>query len=161
MNNTQAVLAAMSRMQSNAQAALPVSPNNGNPGGAYNMPHGGQQAQPAAPSDPWPWLQPSPFMQSLQQDLASRSERLRQELSSTTVFSPQIAPAVAPAPAVPAPSQVAAPMPTPSVGSVLRNMVTNQPPLSTPPAAVQRTGSGGGDMANMPVLPVRAFYRTT
>lgn len=81
MNNTQAVLAAMSRMQSNAQAALPVSPNNGNPGGAYNMPHGGQQAQPAAPPDPWPWLQPSPFMQSLQQDLASRSERLRQELS--------------------------------------------------------------------------------
>lgn len=97
MNNTQAVLAAMSRMQSNAQAALPVSPNNGNPGGAYNMPHGGQQAVPAAPPDPWPWLQPSPFMQSLQQDLASRSERLKQELSLTNNVQPmQVQPTVLP-----------------------------------------------------------------
>lgn len=79
MINTRAILDAMSGMQSNAQSALPVTPNNGNPAGAYNMPQG--QGEQQAPPDPWPWLQPSPFMATLQQDLAARSERLRQELA--------------------------------------------------------------------------------
>lgn len=82
MSNTAAILAAMSGMQSNAQSSLPFTPNNGNPGGAYNMPQGQATQQPAAPPDPWPWLQPSPFMQTLQQDLMARSQRLAQEIEA-------------------------------------------------------------------------------
>lgn len=79
---TAQILQALSDMQSNAQSALPVTPNNGNPAGAYNMPHGGGQPQQAAPPDPWPWLKPSPFMDALYQDIAARAERLKQEMAA-------------------------------------------------------------------------------
>lgn len=43
-------------LQTNAQQGLPVTPNNGNPGGAHNM----------------PWMQPSPYMAQIQQMLQQR-----------------------------------------------------------------------------------------
>lgn len=88
MINHQGVLDAVTNMQQNAQAALPVIPNNGNPQGANNMQAAGQQAQPAvqgAPVQPqksdyyYPWLAPSPHMQALASRIGS--------------YQPQIAPA--------------------------------------------------------------------
>lgn len=76
---TTQTLRAINDMQVNAQHRLPVTPNNGNPAGAYNMPHAQEQAQ--QPADPYAWLQPSPFMNSLVEDLRLRGERLRQEIA--------------------------------------------------------------------------------
>ena len=74
MATTQQMLSAITGMQENAQAALPVIPNNGNPAGANNMPQTqGQQATPAAPSGPnLSWLQPSPAMQHFNSMLQQR-----------------------------------------------------------------------------------------
>lgn len=64
MAGAQQMLASLGNMQQNAQAALPVIPNNGNPAGAYNMPQTGQT--PPAPAGPdLSWLQPSPHMQEV------------------------------------------------------------------------------------------------
>lgn len=65
MASTNQLLAAIGNMQPDAQANLPVVPNNGNPAGAHNMP---QQAA-AAPVNPahahYPWLAPSVHMQNI------------------------------------------------------------------------------------------------
>lgn len=86
MATTQQMLSAITGMQENAQAALPVIPNNGNPAGANNMPQ--QQAPspgPAAPAVPaMPWLAPSASMQLFQQQLAARQAILdKQRMPST------------------------------------------------------------------------------
>lgn len=67
-------------VQQNAQGALPVVPNNGNPNGAYNMPAAPQQlpvmaapAQPPTLADRYPWLKPSPSMDNVRQLLANRA----------------------------------------------------------------------------------------
>jgi len=73
--STQDILNGIINMQANAQAALPVIPNNGNPGGAYNMPARPSGPAPAVPDGTttvgtqrpvtpvldarYPWLQPS------------------------------------------------------------------------------------------------------
>lgn len=73
MASTQQILSALTDMQRNAQASLPVIPNNGNPAGAYNMPHSKEGAASAAPSGPdLSWLQPSAHMQNVQSWLSSR-----------------------------------------------------------------------------------------
>lgn len=79
MATTQQILSAITGMQRNAQEALPVIPNNGNPGGAHNMP---QQTQaPEKPSGPdLSWLQPSPAMTSLMQSLQARQPFLDQQV---------------------------------------------------------------------------------
>jgi hypothetical protein len=100
MASSQAILSAITNMQANAQGALPVLPNNGNPGGAYNMPHAAadQQAQPPAP-DPYAWLQPSPFMQSASQMLEQMSARNQQRAATQEHVQPlPDPPAVLPAP---------------------------------------------------------------
>lgn len=65
----------MNNMQVDAQAALPVTPNNGNPAGANNMP---QQ-----PVDPvlqrYPWLAPSRHMASVRQRLELMGNRMAQQ----------------------------------------------------------------------------------
>lgn len=68
MPSTSELLQAITGMQQNAQAALPVIPNNGNPQGANNMPASAAPAAPAAPS--FSWLNPSPSMDLIQQMLA-------------------------------------------------------------------------------------------
>jgi len=47
-------------LQTNAQQGLPVTPNNGNPGGAHNM----------------PWMQPSPYMDHIRNMLQQRAQNL-------------------------------------------------------------------------------------
>lgn len=73
MINHQGVLDAVTNMQQNAQAALPVIPNNGNPQGANNMAARGQggalpQTAPAPQQKSeyfYSWMAPSPHMQAL------------------------------------------------------------------------------------------------
>lgn len=140
MNNTAGVLAAMSNMQSNIQTGLPVIPNNGNPAGAYNMPmraNGMGAAIPGAPpvvndmprqkADPWPWLQPSPFMSTLAEDLKTRSARLQEQLGQMNSYMPQ-APAAAPA-ITPMPAQ------PPVMG--LSQAVSQVPPAMAMPVTTQ------------------------
>lgn len=77
MATTQELLAAMNNIQPDAQAGLPVLPNNGNPAGAYNMPPSAGMAAPAvvrphiAPKD-FSWLQSSQYMRNVQDMLNQR-----------------------------------------------------------------------------------------
>lgn len=82
MASSQAILSAITNMQANAQGALPVLPNNGNPGGAHNMPQGQGVEQAAPAPDPYAWLQPSPFMQSASQMLEQMSARNQQRAAT-------------------------------------------------------------------------------
>lgn len=68
MAMSQEMLAATSNIQQNAQARVPVIPNNGNPQGANNMPAVPQQA---APANPYPWLAPSAAMGQMQSMLSA------------------------------------------------------------------------------------------
>lgn len=68
----------MGRMQESAQAAVPVTPANGNPNGAYNMPQGGQPAMAAPSVIQYSTSSPSPFMQNIQGLLAQRQQALTQ-----------------------------------------------------------------------------------
>lgn len=153
MNSTANVLAAMNTMQSNIQNTLPVIPNNGNPAGAYNMPlraNGMGAAIPDAPpvandmpvqkADPWPWLQPSPFMSMLAEDLKTRSARLQEQLGQMNSYMPQ-APEAAPA-VTPMPAQ------TPVMG--LSQAVSQVPPAMAMPVTTQA-----------PVLPMPGNGVTT
>lgn len=71
MINTQGVLDSITAMQQNAQAALPVIPNNGNPQGANNMPTS-QPTQLPVVAGPrptehyYPWMAPSPAFGTIQ-----------------------------------------------------------------------------------------------
>lgn len=78
MATSNEMLQAVDSIQQNAQAALPVLPNNGNPMGANNMAPAGtmvgqEQAQPA-PNNGYfyPWMQPSQHMTNIRQRLAAR-----------------------------------------------------------------------------------------
>lgn len=93
-------------MQQNAQAALPVIPNNGNPNGAYNMATmPAQQRQPAVPpampsvpAERFPWLKPSQSMENVKNLLAQR--KAQQQLPMQAA--PQLTPSQRPAgPALP------------------------------------------------------------
>lgn len=80
---SQELLSAVSNIQPNAQAGLPVMPNNGNPGGVYNMPAQAQQVANAAPSvaavkPGYEWLLPSPAMNTVQAILQRQKEMLEQ-----------------------------------------------------------------------------------
>lgn len=125
MINTHKILNAVTSMQQNAQAALPVIPNNGNPAGAYNMPPQGAQTQvqgqPQAQSTYYyPWLAPSPHMEGIQNQLSARQAMLNQML---TQYSPQ--PIAPQAPTIPtAPQQV--PMSEPLMSAVAP---AQQPPV--------------------------------
>ena len=79
MATTPQMLQAINGMQANTQAQLPVIPNNGNPGGAYNM----ASAEPATaglPSNPNPlaWMEPSEYMMNIKQLLAMQAQDLAQ-----------------------------------------------------------------------------------
>lgn len=94
MASTNELLAATLGLQANAQANLPVIPNNGNPGGAHNMPQQVQEgAAPAAPAYPYPWMAPSPYMENIKRRIAGMQQNL------TPVAPPQQQ--MAPPPAAP------------------------------------------------------------
>lgn len=75
MPTTQEILQALSGMQQNAQANVPVIPNNGNPAGAYNMPYqqtnnGQPNTLPPVSGQPdqghyYPWMNPSPMLEAV------------------------------------------------------------------------------------------------
>jgi hypothetical protein len=81
MATTQQMLSAITNMQTNVQAAMPVIPNNGNPAGAYNMQEQAPSPGPAVPAGPpaIPWLEPSASMQIFQQQLTARQAVLDQQ----------------------------------------------------------------------------------
>lgn len=106
---TTQTLQTINDMQVNAQSGLPVIPNNGNPAGAYNMSQNqGRAASQPAPSTTWaqryPWMQQSPFMSTLSEQLKANGDRLRQEYMNTNV-APAV-PGAQPEPAMPAQPQV-------------------------------------------------------
>ena len=70
-------------LQQGIQESLPVIPNNGNPGGANNMP-AAEQSQQAAPPDPYAWLKPSPYMDKVTEMLANSDmlEKLLQDIEN-------------------------------------------------------------------------------
>ena len=70
-------------LQQGSQESLPVIPNNGNPGGANNMP-AEEQSQQAAPPDPYAWLKPSPYMDKVTEMLANSDmlEKLLQDIEN-------------------------------------------------------------------------------
>ena len=77
MSLYQELLKAALPVQANAQANVPVTPNNGNPGGAYNAPRPAvPAAQPTLPGRDFSWLQPSSSMQQLHQMLQNRQQYL-------------------------------------------------------------------------------------
>jgi hypothetical protein len=107
MASSQAILSALSQMQTNTQAALPVIPNNGNPGGAYNQ----AAPQPVAPPQQvggagaslyspkmqsYEWLKPSPYMQMVNQYLGQRPQF--KSASQAAIQPPQAAQAPATVP---------------------------------------------------------------
>lgn len=85
MADTQSILHNITNMQRNAQEALPVMPNNGNPGGAYNMPaQAPQEQQPAPPPpDPYAFLKPSPYMDGVRAILAGQAQSLAAQQQPT------------------------------------------------------------------------------
>lgn len=99
MASSQQMLSSLLDMQSNAQAALPVIPNNGNPNGAYNMP---QQAQatpaPAQPAGPdLSWLGPSQHMQTFSNTLQQMQAGIERSRSRAAEVQQQLPPTVTPA----------------------------------------------------------------
>lgn len=86
MMTTQQILQAMGSMQSDAQNALPVIPNNGNPGGANNMPQlASLDSPPVAAPNPLQWLEPSPAMSNTKSLLeAQYNKLLREQMNART-----------------------------------------------------------------------------
>ena len=77
MAATQQMLQAVSGLQENAQGNLPVIPNNGNPGGAYNMASAEPEGQMPSPQvNPLAWLQPSEYMTNVKQILEQQAAKL-------------------------------------------------------------------------------------
>lgn len=82
MSSVQEALKRMAGIQTNAQQALPILPNNGNPSGAYNMPPaptapaqaGPQGAGMRMPKNDYSWLQPSQYMRNIQDMLRAQMQ---------------------------------------------------------------------------------------
>lgn len=73
-------------VQQQAQAAVPVTPNNGNPAGAYNMPQQPQFLQYTSSN-------PSPYMQQIQQMLSRQQTAQPTQIAQTqqpAVVQPQM-----------------------------------------------------------------------
>lgn len=94
MATSQQMLSSLLDMQGNAQAALPVIPNNGNPNGAYNMPQQDTAPAPAQPAGPdLSWLAPSQHMQTFNNTLQSMQqgiEKSRQRVNQIQQESPPV-----------------------------------------------------------------------
>lgn len=76
---SQELLSAVSNIQPNAQAGLPVMPNNGNPGGVYNMPAQVTQEANAAPTvkPGYEWLLPDPSLARVDELLNIQQQMLQ------------------------------------------------------------------------------------
>lgn len=108
MASTQEILQAVTGLNRTAQEAVPVLPNNGNPGGIYNMPRDVVQAQQAtgvgatapapaataAKPDPYAFLKASPAMESIKARTMALRGMLPQQQQQTTMPSSTMAPPV-------------------------------------------------------------------
>lgn len=76
-------MAYLPQLQEDAQANLPVIPNNGNPGGANNMPQSAQvaSAEQRAPTDPLAWMAPSPYMTNISQLLQDQAKNIADQMN--------------------------------------------------------------------------------
>lgn len=75
-------------MQEDIQSSLPITPNNGNPAGAYNMASAAPQQQ-QVPNDPYAWLQPSPYME-LVNEVISNGKSAIEVMAMSSLFTPSI-----------------------------------------------------------------------
>lgn len=106
MASSQAILSALSNMQADTQAALPVIPNNGNPAGVYNAPQSGATppaqsgSVPAQPklANNYDWLKPSPYMDMVNSYLSQRPQF--KNASSAAIQPPEVTQAPATVPTV-------------------------------------------------------------
>lgn len=97
MATSQQMLSSLLDMQTNAQAALPVIPNNGNPNGAYNMPRQAATPEPAQPAGPdLSWLGPSQHMQTFANTLQNMQAGIEKSRQRTNEISQQTPPTVIP-----------------------------------------------------------------
>lgn len=154
------VLGAVTTMQQNAQSALPVIPNNGNPAGAYNMPH--QQApvssapvtqQPAASPYFYPWLGPSPYMESIKSRLTAMQSGPVTSVQPTgvppTMMQTPMDQPVMPQPVLPQPQVLDT-----SILSPFKQSLFAATGATNPAAQVPRTAGGFVPRASSgPVLP--------
>lgn len=67
-------------IQSDLQSSLPIIPNNGNPGGAYNMAPSEETKEQAQPTDPYAWLKPSRYMEEVNVVLQKQDKLLEDTL---------------------------------------------------------------------------------
>lgn len=139
---SQLIKQAMEIVQQNAQANVPVIPNNGNPQGANNMPS--QPTLPQPPGNAWgnkySWLAPSPSM-----------DMVNQLLAQPIIQPPAVTPP-APGPNIPTPD-VGPPQPILPV-----NGIPGKPPrMGFNDGAVlpRRNGQPGeqGRQGDIPVVP--------
>ena len=75
-------------VQQDIQSSLPIIPNNGNPGGAYNVAAVGQPPQQAAAPDPYAWLQPSAYMEEVSKVINNQDGIL--DMAIASLLSPGI-----------------------------------------------------------------------
>ena len=130
MASTQAFLTALLDMQQNAQANLPVEPNNGNPRGANNMP----TPTPSLPTQQggarfYPWLQPSPSMDIVR-------SMINRPLNTGGALPSQQVPITTPASAMPPPVM---PMQT---GGIMPPVRVERPQVTMPRANVYEAKYG-------------------
>lgn len=59
-------------------------PNNGNPGGAYNVASAEPVTPQAAPANPYAWVEPSPYMGMVNTILQEQDVRLEEMIQSIT-----------------------------------------------------------------------------
>lgn len=127
MASTQEFLQAVLNMQQNAQANLPVEPNNGNPRGANNM----TSAAPPVPNQVngarhYPWLAPSSSMDFIR-DLLARPIQTGGNLPA------QPAPVQGPIMSTPTPATQQVVLPTMNTGGI---MPPSRIPTQEPPSVV-------------------------
>lgn len=117
-------------MQRNAQENLPITPNNGNPAGANNMPNNKGGINPRIPNQPMPggdlsWLQPDPSLSILDKILAGGGG----SVNPTVVQPPQ--------PHVPTPTQPTLPV-MPNRPGLMHNPEQPQLPVGFNPRIPMR-----------------------
>lgn len=137
----QELISAVRSMQANAQANLPVIPNNGNPNGAYNAPRQGLREPPKRSAYDLSWLEPSPAMRQLQDSMAQRQQYLDNALQQIRQpMQPMNQPAFVP--------QQVQPQQFPMTPVLPTMPVTNMPPVRNSGITLPSTGMNTGIIPN-------------
>lgn len=129
MASTHEFLQAVLNMQQNAQANLPMEPNNGNPRGANNMPSNTPLPAQAGGARHYPWLAPSSSMDFIRELLAKPLQ------TGGPMPAMQVKPAPMPTPIMSTPTQAVPQvvLPTMSTGGVMPTTAVRQDPSVTLP----------------------------